>query len=571
MDTADTPNFGLSRVGAGETLSKDGYKPLDADRITLDAILHALELHTHDGTARLADPPDGVEPDVTVSTVGGQLPADTTFYYAVSLLDRWGLETAVSTEAEVTTPSGLTVDGAPGVTAATDGGSLTPGTYTYVYTYVSEAGGETDPSPTGSARVITGTTNSCLVDLPDLPETALYANVYRSRDGQSQFFYAGQHDGTTDVWTDAGETMDYTIVAPRVNTTGSTCSATISVASWDASIWDSAIGWRVYRATAPGAYTGTSLVHEVVETESEESTVLRKTWVDDGDELQPGTPRGVSATISGGVGVDGVSGGTTGSTATPTRGTRCLTISTPVGSGVFDGTSGFPAIYLPHDIQPTALSLSAAGVSGRTGSPVEVVVQSTGGDVTDGPISVTLVDDTGRYVSTWPAVAQMRIQAESGTFSASTVTKVADLSATGGMAVLLDEDEEHIDVTFQDVEPGWWSLQVRHKFSGTLDDTDLRYDFYSGTTQVFGENFFGLTTADQYATVEANAGNPFWWDMGPMTVRIEKQYEPTITHTIDWIQISHVVPTIPAGWLSLAFTPPGSGSVGTQHTYTLWF
>lgn len=575
MDTAETPNFGLTRIAQGETIAKDGFKALDGDRLTVDALLRALEFHTHDAAPRLPDPPEDVELAFTASASGGQLPAGVTFYYCVSLLDRWGLETAVCAEGEAITPSPMAVEGAPAVTAVPTGGSLTPGQYTYVYTFVSATGGETDPSPATSARIVSGSTSSCVVDLPDLPETALYANIYRSRDGQSQFFYCGEHDGLTDTFTDTGADMDYTVVAPRANTTGSTCSIQVSLAEWPADVWNGVFGWRLYRATTPGGYTGTSLVHEVVETESEESAVLLKTWLDVGDEMEPGLPKTTSSTVSGGavVDMDAVQGQLP--VAAMPRGAQSITFYGPVAGTMFDGFSQFPKIRLPYDIRPISFQLSTTGVTGRSpGSPAVITLLSTGGATVGEAVALTLDDNSGLYSIEWPTTATVRQQGESMDRSSGTaVLGVSDLAASSGAAAELDGVDEYIEGVFN-LEPGPWHLRVRHRFNGTPNATDLHYHFFDDTsTELADVEFEGATEAGlTYTTVTPPiAGGVLNWPGGNLRVRISKSSTSDTAHLIDYVEMYTDVPTIPAGQAYISYSPPAGGNVGTDHFYTLWY
>jgi len=573
VDTADTPNYGLTRIGPGETVAKDGFKALDGDRLTLDALLRALEYHTHDASPRLADPPEDTVPVLTASSTGGQLAAGRTYYYSVSLLDRWGLETAVSSEGEVVTPNAIAIDGAPGVTAFATGGTITPGIYAYVYTYVSDSGGETNPSPPATLTVSSGSTNSVVVDIPDLPGAVLYANVFRSKDGQSQFFYCGEHDGLTDYFTDTGDTMDYTTVAPRANTTGNTCSVAISLETWPGGTWDGASGWRLYRSLTPGGYTGSSLVHEVVETEAEDSVILRKTWVDAGDEMQQGSPKYRSSTFSGGALINmGSAQGQLPITAMP-RGSQSLTFSGALVGTVFDGTSAFPKIQLPYAIRPVSFQLSAAGVSGRSsGSTVVVALQSSGGATIGDPVQLVLNNNTGLYTASWPMVDDLRLQGEDLARSSSAVLTISDLAASSGSAVVLDGSGEWVDGTF-DLDPGVWHLRLRHRFTGTHSATDMHYHFFSGATELVDTAFDGAATVSStYTTVTPTiAGGGLIWAGGPLRVRIRKSSAAATVHMIDYLEMYTNVPTIPAGQASVVYTPPGSGSMGTFHTYTLWY
>jgi hypothetical protein len=56
-------------------------------------------------------------------------------------------------------------------------------------------------------------------------------------------------------------------------------------------------GWRIYRSQVPGTYTGSNLVHEVVEPTTVGGSDLRNTWVDTGTALQLGAPQSNSSTF----------------------------------------------------------------------------------------------------------------------------------------------------------------------------------------------------------------------------------------------------------------------------------
>src|SRR4051794_36955522 len=106
-----TARFGLT---LGDSLS-------DHDKAVIDAVLAALELHDHRGGERLLDPSG---PLVGVlSDTGGALAAGVTYFYRLSYIDRFGLETAGSAEISLTTIAGLSSPSSPLLTPV-PGGTL---------------------------------------------------------------------------------------------------------------------------------------------------------------------------------------------------------------------------------------------------------------------------------------------------------------------------------------------------------------------------------------------------------------------------------------------------------------
>lgn len=318
--TPDTEHFGFTRVGTGEDITKDSSKFGDQDRVMLDALLHALATHTHSGSTALDGPTDA--PTLTVDSSGGSLPPATDFYYRVSYVDARGLETAAGPEATVTTPDPADDPSAAPALSPGSSGTLAAGDTSYVYTFQDATGGETLPSP---AATLTATANSSIdIDLPSLPADAQAFVIYRSRPGQTDFYQLAITTGTT--YHDGGAAEDQTIVAPVENTTAATNA--VQIAAPLSFLPPGAVGWRIYRADASGGYDGDSLVHEVVETDSNGNLVL--TWTDTDDSLSEGVPSEISSTI----GDPAISGGGDG-------GGPITAADLPAGSVMFaDVTTG---------------------------------------------------------------------------------------------------------------------------------------------------------------------------------------------------------------------------------------
>jgi hypothetical protein len=297
MTLLDTPNFGLTRVGQGEELSKDGYKALDKDRNTLDAILKALATHTHTGATALTAPYAG--PTFSVSTSGGLLPAGQTYYYSVGYVDQYGLETAASAEVSVSTTAAIPAPSGINLTSSS-GGSLPGGLYSYIVTFVQSTGGETLGSAAYSIT-IDGTVsgNAIILDLPALAAGANNYRIYRARPGQGQFYYVT--DTTSDPFTDTGINEDKTKVTPSTNTTNAFNKVTLTIpgtAAAPGSIPPGVKAWRIYRTDNPGNYKGSNLVHEVSEPTTPGGTDLRTTWDDVAVGMLTGAPQQNNSTIS---------------------------------------------------------------------------------------------------------------------------------------------------------------------------------------------------------------------------------------------------------------------------------
>ena len=101
----------------------------------------------------------------------------------------------------------------------------------------------------------------------------------------------------------------------------------------------------------------------------------------------------------------------------------------------------------------------------------------------------------------------------------------------------------------------------------------MHYHFFSGATELVDTAFDGAATVSStYTTVTPTiAGGGLIWAGGPLRVRIRKSSAAATVHMIDYLEMYTNVPTIPAGQASVVYTPPGSGSMGTFHTYTLWY
>lgn len=304
---ATTQRFGFDKFGGalGGSIADDNGKFSNADRDTLDRVLSAFEVHAHAAgqAARLADPSGA--PTAELGTTGA-LPAGATYYYRVSYLDAYGLETGASAEVSVVTPAPVDPPLAPAAVADASGGTLAPGLYYWAGTAI-QNGVET---PLGDSVLLTVPAGSGEVTLtfPALPAGADSIGVWRQGPSDAGFTKIGTVTGTTFLDNGSVESdpcaCDPTKMPPTTNQTGATSSVTVTVPAAD----EAAVGaypaagitrWRLYRTQTSGLYPASSLVHEVVETtDGTPGTGLVTSWVDDGSSPPvPGAPLTQSQTL----------------------------------------------------------------------------------------------------------------------------------------------------------------------------------------------------------------------------------------------------------------------------------
>lgn len=451
--TPETENFGLTRVGPGESLAKNGHARTDLDVLMMDSLLQALVDHQHDAAPALGNPDD--PPALTANQAGGSLPAGTKLYYKIALIDRFGLETAASPEASVTTSNPIAKPAAPAVTLETTGGSLAAqGRYAYVVTFDDGIGGETQASASSHAVLSTGSTNRIRLNLPALPSLATQYKIYRARPGQSQFFFLANHSGGTVFYDDGGTAEDNTIVAPTINTTMATNSVDVTLpGSVDV---NDITAWVIYRTTEAGRYGNSSVVHRVVETVNPTDTTVISSWTDDGTPLSRGVPKSKSSTISGGkvVQLNQVQGQLP--ITSMARGNALWNTFCP---GTLTDLTDYGKTRTTRDIQPAKLTAyfqtPPVGLNGATPVQVRVIV-------TDGTNSVTLNcdDDTGYYVEEWP-LDSGTVEAEHGTRSVvGSMPILSDSNASNGEVVEMNAQNEYVEVDVGQIEAGEYSASV---------------------------------------------------------------------------------------------------------------
>lgn len=539
---AETPNFGLTRIQTGEQITARGNAYTDRDRLTIDALLHALQHHTHTGTERLRNPSQ--PPALTLNAGSGSLASDTTFYYRVALVDKWGLESAASGEASVTTPTGLEADTAPTL-ALTSGGSLPANTFSYVYTWVASAGGESTASPV--AQVVTdGIDGTVTLTLPALPSGASQANVYRARLGLSNYYYVGAT--STGTFVDAGLPDDCCgSTPPAVSTATSSASVTIEPNSADL-ITDAAY-WRAYRTTIPGTYLTTSLVAEAP---------IGVPITDTGQAMLAGMPRSTSSTAADAAPLDDLFAGT-----------RTITVALPAIQPTTDpaGTDTWQ-FDCPSEIQPTRLTLTCAtNPTGRTTEAVDFVLDSTGG----GNATLTMDDNSGVYTAVWPtsdAVA-FDLNGWANRFldtvddgSGAALTLITLLNAAGTHQSLLARASREEAV----LEAGQWQVEVLAKGDGAL--TLKNYLTQATESLLWTGVEFTVNDEDDYA----------WYPAGTFSTAVPVTVFHSLTTGLVFTEVNvarirytAVKPTLEPGLVTLRHDTFTGGTIGDGFTLTLWY
>jgi len=568
--TTPTSHFGLTRINAGEAFSKDGWAFSDADRVRLDDLLYALANHQHTGEPPLGDPTDPCT-FVAVST-GGHLPAATTFYYRASFIDRFGLETAASPEASVTTPNPIGPPAAPSATVEPSSGGLLPGTYSYLITYYDPYGGETTPSSINNVQVVSGTTNRIKLDFGTLGTGAAGIRIYRSRPGQSQFYFIGSL--TSGSFYDDGIAEDQTITVNTVNTTNAANSIEVTIPG--AFIPDGCQAWRIYRATASGEYDGNSLVHEVTEGVTDTSIVPRTMWVDTGDSLLPGFPQETGTTIGSGVLVTLNELAGSLELASIPRGVRILNFFTP---GVVTDTQVLDITESPAPVKPARLTAFFKTPPDGT-SEVTIRISDNAAtpsyvDLVCDPPGATPVDPLGYYHVEWPLVEALEIY-----MSDPSAVDVSDPALVGlitddisdtGQSMLLQLNGEWAQGNMGSLDPGTYrayaSLRTNELTTAT-NDIGLQVIRLDTNTQIAGANYT-VTTTIGFAEIGPLS---FTAPGGvPIVIRVSKVTGVAQTYEVQDVRFETSVPTLSAGLLTATALVDGGPTAAADVNVSLWF
>jgi hypothetical protein len=516
-DLPETTHFGFTRIGAGDPRSKNGWSADDLDKIKLDNLIFAALTHTHNGAPALGDPTD--PPTFAVVPTGGHLPAATTFYYRCSFVDEHGLETAAGPEGSVTTPNPVAPPTAPAATPLATSGTITPGIYAYLISYTDAYGGETTPSPINNVQVTSGTTNQIRLDLPTMPTGITGYNIYRSRPGQSAFYYVAST--TSAQWYDTGIVEDQTITAPTVNSTNAANSIQVTIPLGFIPL--GCTSWKIYRATTSGGYDGNSLVHDVTEGATDTSVIPVATWTDTGDVLLAGFPQNMSSTVPSGAVID-LSNvqGSLGLSVLP-RGAQCLTAFQP---GVPTNGQVVTITDTPNGMKPVRLTAYFKTPPTDTGVTVRFRVQDSAAAYTElacSPTTHQSGDPAGYFHASYPMLAAERFEAESGTLSSSFVIIAPDITASSGQAVNVSTQNGYVQVDLGVLDAGSYHAFITERVTtyAASSTNDLKIEVIrTDTNAVLGTTQYTLLGTDTVETVTINGaptGGTFTLTFGGQT------------------------------------------------------
>lgn len=562
----ETTRFGLTRIGDGEALSKNGWSFTDLDRLKLDALLYAALTHKHDGSPALGDPTD--PPTLIASPTGGHLPAATSFFYRVSFVDQHGLESMASSEASVTTPDPLVPPTAPSATTQSDGGTILPGIYSYLITYTDAYGGETTPSSISNVEVIGGSTNIIQLDLPDLVDGATGYAIYRSRPGQSSFYQVAAV--TSASWTDTGLPEDQTVQAPTENTTNAANSVAVTIPLGFIPLGCAA--WRIYRASFSGGYDGNSLVHEVIEGESETSPTPRTVWTDTGDALMSGFPQNQSSTVPSGsiLSLNDLQG-TLPLNVIP-RGTQSLSAyagGVVTNQRIVTVTEAFtdivPLRFTAFFETPPSNGTTVHFSLTDTASPPNMVVLTC-------PSAPAAGDPVGYYHVAFADLQSLIVPVPDQGILAGAAQIVPDAIAYNQQAVNLPDDTSSATVNLGPLIAGQYTILVNARpIAETPAVGDLIVDVIrADTSAVVTSQSFELDNVDQgYRTLI----------VGPLVVPgntdvhvvVRKSTTAAQSYNVDLVIYEASLPLLKAGRITLQATVEGGPTSAAGVNLALWF
>lgn len=289
-----TDHYGLSKTGAGDSWSDNGYKHSVADRDTIDAILYINgEGHRHTGASgTLEEPVDPLQ--LTLNSTGGGLPSGTRIYYKWTYVNsETGQESVASPEVYIDTDPPIASPGAPSISYTPTGGTLAGGNYFYVLSaYVTTSTAESKAtSPAYLTVPGTTATNKVTLSLPSLPVGATGFNVYRRLPGQSKYFWLDSIDMSVatppSTYEDAGVEEDCDRTLPVANTTNSTSTVDIELPPAITAL-PTGYTWKIYRTYIPDNWIN-SLLHHVVEYTAEATPIITTTYTDTGIATSAGT------------------------------------------------------------------------------------------------------------------------------------------------------------------------------------------------------------------------------------------------------------------------------------------
>lgn len=290
---SSTSNYGLQKLEQGGKFSDNSYKYTSADRDTIDRILNiGATSHVHDGAENIPDLPSE-PPILTLDTTTGVIPPSTRVYYKYTFVDALGNESTPSAEAFIDTPSSLSIPQPPSLIASATGGSLLPGTYSYVMSaWETLNTQETRAINPTSITIPSGSANKITVTFPSLPAGAGGFNLYRKGPGDLSYWWLASSGGSNFV--DDGSTAPSTVrTLPGKDTSNASNAIVISLPGATPSV-PSGSTWKIYRSYRTGDYQQ-SLLHHVREESS--PGVITTYYEDVGAGTITGTPPSTIITI----------------------------------------------------------------------------------------------------------------------------------------------------------------------------------------------------------------------------------------------------------------------------------
>jgi hypothetical protein len=297
--TGLTDRWGLAILGSGDTLADNDYQFTDADRRLIDRLLaYAAERHHHTGATGTDHTPTS-PPGLSLLTTGGAIPSAIRYYYAFTVLDDLGNESAPSPYAMVDTPPAILEPGAPATAYLTGSGNLEPGGYSYVLSAYLHATTLETKAANSTTLTIPGSSpnNEVSIVLPALPQGADGLNVYRKSPSGTHYLYITSIPAPTNgqIWIDDGSiegNCDRSL--PSANRTANTNAVEITFPGATPTIPDG-WSWRIYRSAVPSDWTRSALT-DIVPAGSPVYTPL--SFVDIGGGTLTGAPPAVAQRIN---------------------------------------------------------------------------------------------------------------------------------------------------------------------------------------------------------------------------------------------------------------------------------
>jgi hypothetical protein len=282
MTVTVTDNFGFIGVYNAVPSTND-WACTYWNWLALDSILYGLVAHTHDGATALQNPTGTLSLNTAVS--GGYLPANTTYYIAITYVDALGRQTAASDVAEVTTGAGISTPATPTIdddATPTDiqyvASGLSGGDYWYKISFTKD-GGESLASSPVYVQIPTDTTYQCTIHFPSINTLANGADSY----------YVYRKIGSTGSYVKLAEVTDKDAISfTDDNTDVPTCDKNPVVAStisafhtitidWSALDYTEAEDIKIYATTTSGTYPTNGLI-TTVEDVNGATPITEYTW-----------------------------------------------------------------------------------------------------------------------------------------------------------------------------------------------------------------------------------------------------------------------------------------------------